>query len=67
MKAVVKRDYIFVLGDNGKNKIDSRYRGFIPIEKVLGRVEMITLSFKSEDSEKPGFKRIGTKINNGHK
>ena len=61
-KYIVKRDYIFVLGDNRDNKKDSRYRGFVPVEKVSGRAEMITFSLGG-DRTKPTFERTGTRLN----
>lgn len=36
-----KKDYYFVLGDNRKNSIDSRYFGFIPEEWIIGKAFMI--------------------------
>lgn len=37
---VVPKDHIFVLGDNRKNSYDSRYFGFVPIDKVVGKVNL---------------------------
>ena len=36
-----KQDYYFVLGDNRKNSIDSRYFGYIPQEWLIGKAFMI--------------------------
>ncbi|MDP2366356.1 MAG: signal peptidase I [Ignavibacteria bacterium] len=36
-----KKDYYFVLGDNRKNSIDSRYFGYIPQEWIIGKAFMI--------------------------
>lgn len=36
-----RKDYIFVMGDNRKNSLDSRHFGFIPYEDVVGRVQLI--------------------------
>ncbi len=36
-----QKDYYFVLGDNRKNSIDSRYFGYIPEEWIIGKVFMI--------------------------
>ena len=38
---VFAKDYYFVLGDNRKNSIDSRYFGFIPEEWIIGKAFMI--------------------------
>ena len=43
------KDYIFVLGDNRKNSQDSRYLGFIPQERIVGKVQYIVYS-NYEDS-----------------
>jgi len=32
----VERDYVFALGDNRDNSLDSRYWGFIPMEDIIG-------------------------------
>ena len=36
-----KKDYYFVLGDNRKNSIDSRYFGYIPQDWIIGKAFMI--------------------------
>ena len=38
---VFAKDYYFVLGDNRKNSIDSRYFGYIPEEWIIGKAFMI--------------------------
>jgi len=38
---VFEKDYYFVLGDNRKNSIDSRYFGYIPEEWIIGKAFMI--------------------------
>jgi glycosyltransferase involved in cell wall biosynthesis len=35
---IVPEGYVFVLGDNRNNSLDSRYLGFIPVEKIYGKV-----------------------------
>lgn len=37
---VVPENYIFVLGDNRQESYDSRYFGFVPIENVVGKVNL---------------------------
>lgn len=36
-----EKDYYFMLGDNRKNSIDSRYFGYIPQEWIIGKAFMI--------------------------
>jgi len=36
-----EKDYYFVLGDNRKNSLDSRYFGYIPEEWIIGKAFMI--------------------------
>jgi signal peptidase I len=33
---VVGKDYIFAMGDNRDNSLDSRFWGFVPLEDVIG-------------------------------
>jgi len=41
----IKQNYYFVLGDNRDNAVDSRYWGFLPESKIIGKV-LLTLKKK---------------------
>ncbi len=43
------QDYCFVMGDNRRKSIDSRYVGFIPEENIVGKVQSVL--FSSNDNE----------------
>lgn len=55
-----KNDYFFVLGDNRQNSRDSRYLGFIPEKKIIGKATRIL--FSNTDG-KIKWKRTLKKIN----
>ncbi len=40
-KYTFEKDYYFVLGDNRKNSIDSRYFGYIPQEWIIGKAFIV--------------------------
>jgi len=42
---VVPEGYVFVLGDNSQSSHDSRYWGFVPVENIIGRAELIYWPF----------------------
>jgi signal peptidase I len=47
---VVARDYVFAMGDNRDNSLDSRFWGFVPLEDVIGKPMVV---FWSWNPEKP--------------
>jgi signal peptidase I len=47
---IVPDDHVFVMGDNRDHSSDSRYWGFVPIERIKGRASFIWLSINYHDS-----------------
>lgn len=43
-----KMDYYFMMGDNRDNSLDSRYWGFVPEDHVVGRPEVVLISFDKD-------------------
>jgi signal peptidase I len=66
----VSRDYIFAMGDNRDNSLDSRFWGFVPLEDVIGTPMIVYWSWNPQTPisrlpEKLGsikLNRIGTII-----
>ena len=48
----VERDYVFAMGDNRDNSLDSRFWGFVPVEDVIGAPMIV---FWSWDPEIPPY------------
>lgn len=42
-----KKNYYFLMGDNRKRSIDSRFWGFIPEERIIGKVSCVLFSHKN--------------------
>lgn len=45
-------DYYFMMGDNRHKSLDSRFWGFVPEDHIVGRPEIVLISF---DPDKKGF------------
>ena len=43
---VIPEGYIFVLGDNRRNSMDSRIMGLVPIEEIIGSTNYVLWPFK---------------------
>ena len=48
----VERDYVFAMGDNRDNSLDSRFWGFVPVEDIIGEPMIV---FWSWDPEIPPY------------
>jgi signal peptidase I len=46
----VQRDYVFGMGDNRDNSLDSRFWGFIPMESIVGTPLIVYWSWNPDIS-----------------
>jgi signal peptidase I len=45
---VIERDYLFAMGDNRDNSLDSRFWGFVPLEDVIGTPMIVFWSWNPD-------------------
>jgi signal peptidase I len=50
---IVERDYVFAMGDNRDNSLDSRFWGFVPVEDIIGTPMVV---FWSWDPQIPFYR-----------
>jgi signal peptidase I len=60
-----KMNYFFMLGDNRLNSLDSRFNGFVPEDKIVGKASLILFSMEKDSWVSKGFRceRFLKKIN----
>ena len=56
----VEENYVFVVGDNRDNSLDSRYWGFVPERKIVGEAMMIYWSWDQEHSLWPITEKLAS-------
>jgi signal peptidase I len=57
---VVGRDYVFAMGDNRDNSLDSRFWGFVPLEDIIGAPMLIYWSWNPHIPVYRIFSKIGS-------
>lgn len=56
----VERDYVFVLGDNRGNSLDSRHWGFLPEQNIIGEAMLVYWSL--DEQKHVRWDRVGSMI-----
>ena len=56
----VERDYIFAMGDNRDDSLDSRFWGFVPLEDVIGTPMIVYWSWNPNEPIYHLFKKLGS-------
>jgi len=63
MEQTIPEGHVFVLGDNRNELADSRFFGFVPINRISGKVKWVWLNYSTQNGKfRFLFRRIGTKI-----
>lgn len=57
---VVGKDYLFAMGDNRDNSLDSRYWGFVPLEDVIGTPMLVYWSWNPQIPIYNIFAKLGS-------
>lgn len=57
---VVERDYLFMMGDNRNNSLDSRFWGFMPKDNIVGEAFMIYWSWDANIPFSDIFRLLGS-------
>ncbi|MCB0711804.1 MAG: signal peptidase I [Ignavibacteriae bacterium] len=57
----VERDYVFGMGDNRDNSLDSRFWGFVPVKNVVGTPLIVYWSWQNKDARNNEYS-LGEKL-----